>query len=222
MRVLVVDDDARLAGNVRRALQEAGIAVDAVADGEAGLASADATAYDVVVLDVMLPKLDGVELCRRLRSRKIGVPVLMLTARDTVDDRVAGLESGADDYLVKPFSLRELIARVRALARRHLDDRASVLTAGPLSLDTAALELSVGGRAVPLTAKEFAVLECLVRNRGRVLSQDQIIESAWNGDFTGGYNLVEVYVARLRRKLAETPARDALTTVRGAGYKLRA
>jgi len=220
MRVLIVEDDVRLGQNLVRGLRETGFEPDLVGDGESAVAAAMANPYDVIVLDLMIPGLDGFGVCRQLRARRVGTPILMLTARSGVEDRIRGLDSGADDYLVKPFYISEVAARIRALARRHLPDRNAVLTAGPLSLNTAAHRLEVSGEPVPLTAKEFEVLECLIRNRGQVLSQEQIIQSAWDGDFEGGYNLVEVYVGRLRRKLGEHGVEGAIQTLRGAGYRL--
>ncbi len=217
--MLIVEDDRRLAASVRRGLEEAGLAVDAVYDGEEGLAGALATPFDVIVLDVMLPLLDGFEVCRQLRERRVRTPVLMLTARDAVEDRVRGLETGADDYLVKPFALRELIARIRSLARRQLPDRAGSLVAGPVALDTAAHLLRVQGKAVDLTAKEFAILEHLLLNRGRVATRSQIIESVWDYEFDGGRNLVEVYIGRIRKKIGDAGGGDPIVTVRGSGYR---
>ncbi len=154
MRVLVVEDDRRLAASVHRGLEDVGIATDVVFDGETALTAALTTAYDVILLDVMLPRMDGIEVSKRLRSRRMHAPILMLTALDSIDDRVTGLEAGADDYLVKPFALREVVARIRALARRHLPDRTAVLTAGPLALDTSAHRLTAGDRPVELTPRE--------------------------------------------------------------------
>src|SRR6202162_523822 len=222
MRVLLVEDDHRLAAGLQRGLGESGMAVDAVHDGEDALAAASSTPYDVIVLDVMLPGRNGLEVAREIRQRKVGTPILMLTALDAVEDRVRGLEAGADDYLVKPFAVRELIARLRALARRHLPDRTAVLQSGLLVLDTAAHSLTVRGRDVPLTAKEFAILEFFMHNPGRLLTRSQVIEHAWDYDFDGGRNLVEVYMARLRRKLADAGAGDPFVTVRGSGYRLEA
>ena len=222
MRVLVVEDDRRLAASLRRSLIESRMAVDLAHDGEEGLAAASSTPYDVIVLDIMLPRLDGLEVTRRLREHGVETPILMLTARDGVDDRVGGLEAGADDYLVKPFAVRELTARVRALARRHLSERTRVLRFGDAVLDTAAQTLAVGGQPVVLTAKEYAILEHFLLNPGVLLTRDQIVDHAWNHDFEGGGdNLVEVYVGRLRRKLAAAGESDPFITVRGAGYRLR-
>jgi two-component system OmpR family response regulator len=218
--VLLVEDDKRLAAGLRRGLGESGMAVDAVHHSDDALAAASATHYDVIVLDVMLPGRDGLQVARELRGRKVGTPILMLTARDAVEDRVKGLEAGADDYLVKPFAVRELIARLRALARRHLPDRTGVLEVGLLVLDTGAHALTVRGAEVALTAKEFAILEFFMHNPGRLLTRTQVIEHAWDYDFDGGRNLVEVYMGRIRRKLVTAGVRDPFVTVRGAGYRL--
>jgi len=222
MRVLVVEDDRRLAASLRRSLVESGMAVDVAHDGEEGLAAASSTPYDVIVLDIMLPRLDGLEVTRRLREQRVETPILMLTARDGVDDRVGGLEAGADDYLVKPFALREVVARLRALTRRHVPNRKAQLTAGKLLLDTAAHTLTVNRREVDLTTKEFAILEYFLLNRGRLLTRSQILEHAWDYDFEGGRNLIEVYIGRLRKKLIEAGAGDPFITVRGSGYRYAA
>ena len=195
------------------------MAVDTVGDGEEALALAAAAAYDVIVLDVMLPSRDGFAVARSLREKKMRSPILMLTGRGAVEDRVHGLDVGADDYLVKPFALRELIARIKALSRRHLPDRAAVLNAGGLSLDTMAHRLTVGGAEVELTAKEFAIMEFFMLHRGQVLSREQVLGGVWDWDLEDGRNLVEVYIARLRRKLSEAGAGDPFTTLRGAGYR---
>jgi two-component system OmpR family response regulator len=220
MRVLLIEDDHRLAASIQRGLGESGLAVDLAYDGDDGIAAALSASYDVVVMDVMLPGTDGLAVSRNLRQQKVSTPILMLTARDAVDDRVGGLEAGADDYMVKPFAMRELLARIRALARRHLPDRTSVLTVGSIVLDTAAHTLRVSGRNVELTAKEFAILDFFMHHPGRLLSRTQIIEHVWDYDFDGGHNLVEVYMGRLRRKLTEAGAADPFVTIRGAGYRL--
>ncbi len=220
--MLLVEDDHRLAAGVQRGLGEAGLAVDAVGDGDDGLAAAAANPYDVIILDVMLPALDGLAVARALRQHKVGTPILMLTARDAVEDRVKGLEAGADDYLVKPFAMRELVARVRALARRHLPDRSAVLSCGAIVLDTAAHLVTINGGEVAFTAKEFAILEFFLHNPGRLLTRTQILEHVWDYDFDGGRNLVEVYMARLRHKVTSAGAKDPFVTVRGAGYRLEA
>ncbi len=198
------------------------MAVDVVHDGEAALAAAASTTYDAIVLDVMLPRIDGFAVTRGLRDERVATPILMLTARDSVDDRVEGLEAGADDYLVKPFALREVIARLRALARRHVPGRKAQLRAGKLLLDTAAHLVSVEGKPVELTAKEFAILEYFLLNQGRLLTRTQILEHVWDYDFDGGSNLIEVYVGRLRGKLVRAGAGDPFVTVRGAGYRFAA
>jgi len=216
----VVEDDRRLAASIRRGLEDAGLASDIVFDGEEGLAAALTTAYDVILLDVTLPRVDGIEVSRRLRSRRMHAPILMLTARDSIDDRVAGLEAGADDYLIKPFALREVVARIKALARRHLPDRTAVLTAGPLALDTSGHRLTVRERSVELTPKEYAILEYFMLNQGVLLTREQVIQHVWDYQFDGGRNLVETYVNRLRSKLAAAGGGKPFTTVRGArGYR---
>jgi DNA-binding response OmpR family regulator len=219
MRVLIVEDDHRLASSLRRSLVEAGMAVDVAHDGDEGLAAALGTSFDLIVLDVMLPRLSGLEVTRQLRGRRMQAPILMLTGRDAVDDRVAGLDAGADDYLVKPFALREVIARIRALTRRHLSDRTAELRAGSVLLDTAAHVLKVDGKVVELTAKEFAILEYFLLNQNRLLTRGQIIEHVWDYGFQGGRNLVEVYVNRLRGKLIGAGAGDPFVTLRGSGYR---
>jgi len=220
VRVLLIEDDRRLAASLQRALGESGLAVDVVRDGGEAIAAMLSSPYDVAVMDVMLPGENGFAISRQLRDQKVSTPILMLTARDAVDDRVRGLESGADDYMVKPFAMRELIARIRALARRHLPDRSAVLAAGPIVMDTAAHTLMVNGSGVELTAKEFAILEFFLHNPGRLLSRSQIIEHVWDYDFEGGHNLIEVYMGRLRRKLTAAGVDDPFVTVRGSGYRL--
>jgi DNA-binding response OmpR family regulator len=195
------------------------MAVDVSHNGEDGFAAGSTNPYDVIVLDVMLPRLNGLDVARRLREHRVETPILMLTARDAVDDRVAGLDAGADDYLVKPFALREVLARLRALARRHVPNRTARLQAGKLVLDTAANVLTVEGKEVELTAKEFVILEYFVLNAGRMLTRSQILEHAWDYDFDGGRNLIEVYINRLRKKLIAAGAGDPFVTMRGSGYR---
>jgi len=216
MRVLIVEDDLRMASLVRRGLTGEGLAADVAPNGEDALWMAQAHQYDAIVLDVMLPGLNGFETCRRLRGSGIWAPVLMLTARDAVEDRVAGLDSGADDYLVKPFAFAELLARLRALARRGEGERPAVLAVGELRLDPATREVSRDGAAVELSAKEFALLECFMRRPGEVLSRLHLLEHAWDFAYENRSNVVDVYIRRLRRKLGE----GVLETVRGAGYRL--
>ena len=219
--MLVVEDEARMAGLLKRALQEEGHAVDVAADGPEGLWLATENPYEAIVLDVMLPGLDGVQLCRRLRESGSWVPVLMLTARDGVGDRVQGLDAGADDYLVKPFSLLELAARLRALARRDGRSRPAVLAEGDLRLDPAAKRAWRGETEVQLTPKEFALLEFFLRHPGRVLTRSQIIEALWDFAYDGGSNVVDQYVNYLRRKIDTPFGRHDIETVRGMGYRLR-
>ena len=221
MRILIVEDDRRLAASLRRSLIEARMAVDVVHDGEEGVAAASSTTYDAIVLDVMLPRLDGFEVTRNLRDRRVESPILMLTGRDSVDDRVAGLEAGADDYLVKPFALREVVARLRALTRRRIPNRKAELHAGKVRLDTAAHTVKVDGNEVDVTAKEFAILEYFLINQGRLLTRSQILEHVWDYDFDGGRNLIEVYIGRLRSKLIQAGGGDPFVTVRGSGYRYR-
>jgi len=219
MRVLIVEDDRRLAASVRHGLEEAGFAADTVYDGEEAVAAALSTDYDVILLDVMLPKLDGIGVSRELRRRRMRAPILMLTARDSLEDKVLGLERGADDYLVKPFALREVVARIKALTRRHLLDRTSVLLAGPIALDTGARQLAVLDKQVRLTAKEYAILEYFMLNQNRLITREQVIEHVWNFEFESGRNLIEVYIGRLRKKIVEAGASDPFATLRGAGYR---
>ena len=219
MRVLVVEDDEQVASSLRRGLRELGMAVDTVGDGLEALAAAEAAPYDVIVLDVMLPGRDGYEVSRTLRRRRVGSRILMLTGRTAVDDRVQGLDAGADDYLAKPFALKELAARIRALTRRDLADRTAVLRAGPILLDTGARRLTVENHAIELTAKEYAVLEFFMLHRGLVLTRDQVLDNVWDWDAESSQNLVEAYVSRLRRKLVAAGTADPWTTLRGAGYR---
>ena len=221
MRVLVVEDEAKLAGLLRRGLEEEGHAVDLARSGDDALWRATAAEYDAVVLDVMLPGLDGFDVCRRLRERGVWVPVLMLTARDAAADRVAGLDAGADDYLAKPFSFAELLARLRALARRGAVERPAVLEVGDLRLDPAARRVWRGDVEVPVSAKEFCVLETLMRRPGRVLSRQELIEHAWDAAYEHRSNVVDVYVRYLREKIDRPFGRRSLETVRGVGYRLR-
>ena len=219
MRVLVVEDDLRLASTLRRGLVEAGFGVDLVDGGDKALEAAAHTTFDLIVLDVMLPGKDGFEVCTELRRRRIRTPLLMLTGRDAVADRIHGLDAGADDYLVKPFAFGELVARLRALGRRHLDDRSAVLEAGGIHVDTAARRVTVQGRLVSLRSKELAVLEYFMHHPGRLLTRTQVEEHVWSYDFSSESNLVEAYIARIRRKLIQAGAEDPFTTVRGSGYR---
>ena len=221
MRVLVIEDEVRMARLLKRALEEEGHAVDDAGDGPEGLWMATENPYAAIVLDVMLPGFDGFELCRRLREAGNWAPVLMLTARDEVGDRVRGLDAGADDYLVKPFSLLELAARLRALARRDDRSRPAVLSEGDLRLDPASKRAWRGGTEVQLSPKEFSLLEFFLRHPGTVLTRSQIIEAVWDFAYDGGSNVVDQYVNYLRRKVDGPFGRHDIETVRGMGYRLR-
>jgi two-component system OmpR family response regulator len=219
--VLVVEDDVRMAAAIRRGLRFEGLVVDLAGGGEEALRLVRATDYDAVVLDVMMPELDGFETCRRLRADGVWVPVLMLTARDAVEDRVRGLDGGADDYLTKPFSLAELTARLRALARRGPMERPAVLEVGDLRLDPATREVYRGETRIDLSTREFALLETFMRRPGQVLTQMQLLESAWDLGYEQRSNVVEVYVRYLREKIDRPFGVRSIETVRGAGYRLR-
>ena len=222
MRVLVVEDEPKMAGLVKRGLEEEGIAVDVAGRGEDAVWMAGSTEYDVVVLDVMLPGLDGFEVCRRLRADEVWTPVLMLTARDAVEDRVAGLDGGADDYLVKPFSFDELLARLRALARRGAAERPAVLEAGDQQLDPATRRASRAGVEIALSQKEYALLETLMRRPGVALSRLQLLEHAWDDTYENRSNVIDVYIRYLREKIDRPFGTDTIETVRGVGYRMRA
>jgi two-component system OmpR family response regulator len=222
MRILVVEDAVKMATLLRRGLVEEGHAVDVARTGDDAVWMAEAAEYDAVVLDVMLPGVDGVEVCRRIRERGVWVPVLMLTARDGVQDRVAGLDAGADDYLTKPFSFSELLARLRALVRRGAPERPAVVEVGDLRLDPARRQVWRGESEIRLSAKEFALLETFMRRPGQVLSRYQLLEHAWDYAYDNRSNVVDVYVRYLREKIDRPFGRASLETVRGAGYRLRA
>jgi two-component system OmpR family response regulator len=221
MRVLVVEDSVKLASLLRRGLQGEGLATDVAGKGEDALWMAGSTEYDAIVLDVMLPGIDGFETCRRLRDDGVWAPVLMLTARDAVSDRVAGLDGGADDYLTKPFSFVELLARLRALARRGPVERPAVLEVGSLRLDPASRRAWRGETEVGLSTKEFALLETFMRRPGDVLSRFQLLEAAWDYEYENRSNIVDVYVRYLRGKIDKPFRVRSIETVRGAGYRLR-
>ena len=221
MRILVIEDEPTIANFIRQGLTEAGYAVDVAWDGEEGHAYALAAEYDILVLDIMLPKLDGLELLRRLRNDGCKIPTLMLTARDTVDNRVEGLDAGADDYLVKPFAFPELLARVRALLRRPPLQTGTVLQIGDLFMDTAKHLVDRNGRLIELSPREYAVLEYLMRHPNQVLTRTQIGEHVWNFDFYNESNVVDVYIGYLRRKIDKESDNSLIHTVRGVGYCLR-
>ena len=221
VRVLIVEDEDKLAALLRRGLVEEAHAADVANTGEDALWMAQATEYDAIVLDRMLPGIDGVEVCRRLRADGVWAPVLMLTARDALEDRVDGLDAGADDYLTKPFAFAELLARLRALVRRSPSERPTVLEVGDLRLDPATRRVWRGEDEVALSAKEFALLETFMRRPGRVLSRFDLLEHAWDIDYERRSNVVDVYVRYLREKIDRPFGRDSIETVRGAGYRLR-
>jgi len=220
MRILVVEDDVRLSEVLIRGLREEGYAVDSARDGRSALEQLSINTYDAVVLDVMIPAPDGFEVARQMRSAKLSTPVLMLTARDAVEDRIAGLDSGADDYLVKPFAFSELLARIRALLRRTPITAAPTLQSGDLKIDTASHRVFRGNEEVVLTSKEYALLEYMVRNANRVITRAEIAEHVWDENFDPFSNLIEVYVNRLRRKIDRSEP-HRIVTRRNEGYMLR-
>jgi heavy metal response regulator len=221
MRILVVEDEAKVASFIRRALEEEGYAVDQASDGQRGLELGEADCYDLIILDLMLPGLPGLEVLRSLRKEKVHSPVLILTARSQVDQRVKGLDSGADDYLTKPFAIEELLARARALLRRGTGEATGVLQVDDLVLNPATREVARGGQRIELTAKEYALLEYFMRNAGRVLTRPMIAEHVWNLDFDTFTNVIDVYVNYLRNKIDRGRSKKLIHTVRGSGYVLR-
>jgi DNA-binding response OmpR family regulator len=222
MRILVVEDEARLAENLREGLEADGYTVHPAGDGMTGLALARRFPYDAMVLDLLLPRLNGYQVCARLRRDGSTVPILMLTAKDGEYDEAEALDTGADDYLTKPFSYVVLLARLRALLRRGGAARASTVTVGDLHLDVTTKRCRLRGAEIPLTSKEFAVLECLARQPGRVVAKSEILDEVWERGYDGDANIVEVYIGGLRRKLDATgsPGRRSIETVRGAGYRM--
>jgi DNA-binding response OmpR family regulator len=221
VRVLVVEDEHRMASHIGHALGEEGFAVDLAWDGEAGLERARTHDYDAIVLDLMLPRLDGLSVCRRLREEGKRTPVLMLSARDMIEDRVRGLDAGADDYLVKPFAIAELLARLRALQRRRHAPEQTVLTVGGLSLDPSKRTVELNGRPIPLTAREYALLDYFMRRAGCVLTRTMISEHVWDFTFDQSSNVVDVYVKHLRDKIDQPGVPSLIHAVRGVGYVLR-
>jgi two-component system OmpR family response regulator len=222
MRILVVEDEVKMARALRRGLEQEGYAVDVAADGDAGLRMGSEGEFDAMVLDVMLPGRDGFSVCSELRSRGRWAPVLMLTARDAVDDRIRGLDAGADDYMVKPFAFGELLARLRALIRRGPTERAPTIAVGDLTLDPAERTVTRGGIPVELSAREFSLLEFLMQRPGEVVTRSRILEHVWDYNYAGFSNVVDVYVGYLRRKLERPFGRPLIRTVRGVGYALEA
>ena len=221
MRVLIVEDERRMADVIHRALAKDGMAADVATDGGEALELATIVDYDAIVLDVMLPGATGFDVCRELRRREVWAPVLMLTALEAVHDRVAGLDSGADDYLTKPFALAELMARLRALARRGRPERPAVLEVGDLRLDPARREVRRGEQEIDLSVKEFALLQAMMRRPGEVFSRLELIESVWDIAYENRSNVIDVYVRRLRNKLDDPSAATTIETVRGVGYRIK-
>jgi DNA-binding response OmpR family regulator len=222
MRALVVEDEKKIASHLRRALVEAGFSADVMHRGDDALTALREIPYDVAVLDIMLPGLDGLAVLKRLRAEANAVPVLMLTARGDVGERVEGLELGADDYLAKPFAIEEVIARVRALLRRRSGESLTIYGIADLKMDISRRQVKRGGRKVDLTAREFALLELLLRSPGHVFTRTQICEKVWEYHFEPGTNIVDVYIQRLRQKLDQEPASRLIHTLRGVGYYLAA
>ena len=222
MRILVVEDERRIADFISRGLSEQGYAVDVAGDGEEALHWPDVAEFDVIILDIMLPVRDGIDVCLTLRRRGMRTPILMLTARDAVEDRVRGLDSGADDYLVKPFAFAELLARVRALTRREPAATGTVLGVGDLILDTTTRDVSRDGKRIELTTKEYALLEYLLRHPNQVLTRTMIAEHVWNYEFDNASNVIDVHVRNLRRKIDDPFETKLISTIRGAGYRISA
>jgi DNA-binding response OmpR family regulator len=222
MHVLVVEDEPRVAHLVKRALEHDHHVVEVASDGAEGLALAESGQFGAIVLDILLPEMNGLEVCRRLREAKVHTPVLMLTARDAVEQRVQGLDAGADDYLTKPFAVAELQARVRALGRRRGETEEETLRAADLTLDRARHEVRRGGKTVGLSKREFTLLEYLMRNKGRVLTRQQILDNVWGYDFDPGTNVVDIYIHYLRKKIDNGKGPRLLRTVRGVGYGIEA
>jgi len=222
MRILVVDDDRRLCAVIKRGLLEEAYAVDLAYEGEEGEYLAEVNPYDLIILDIMMPVKDGIEVCQELRAKKVNTPILMLTAKDTVEDRVRGLDTGADDYLVKPFAFSELLARVRALLRREGISKSPELRIGDLTLNTLTRQVWRGHKPMELTSKEYVILEYFMRHPNVVVTRTIIEEHAWDYDFDSLSNLVDVYIRRLRRKIDIDGEDSLIQTVRGAGYRLKA
>lgn len=221
MRILVVEDEKTLASNLKKGLSEEGYSADVAYDGEEGGFMAETEPYDLIILDIMLPKVDGITVLKNLRKSKIKTPVLMLTARDTVTDKIKGLDAGADDYLTKPFDFEELLARVRALLRRKGEIETALITLGDLEIDTASHQVKRGGKDIPLSAREYALLEYLAYNKGKVVTRTNISEQIYEYDFDLDSNIIDVYINFLRNKIDKGFEKKLIHTVRGAGYILK-
>ena len=220
MRLLLVEDNRRLNNSLRMSLMDDGYAVDPAYDGQEGEEMAEMAPYDAIILDIMLPKKDGLEVCRELRKKRINIPIIMLTARDTIEDRIEGLDSGADDYLIKPFAINELRARLRALLRREATDKTGLLSVGDLLADPSTHRVERAGQPITLTAKEYSLLEYFMRNSERLITREMAESHVWSYDFEGTSNVVDVYMRRLRRKIDDPYDTKLFETVRGAGYRL--
>ena len=220
MRILIVEDDRKVGAFLQKGLREEQYAVDVCRDGEEALEWASISSYDVIVLDIMLPKKDGFAVCRELRQKGMLTPILMLTAKDSVEDKVSGLTEGADDYLTKPFSFEELLARIRALLRRTQDYKTKVLRVGDLEMDTAKRQAIRAGKQIPLSGKEYALLEYLMRNKGRVVTESMIVEHVWDMNYEGTSNIVNVYINYLRKKIDSEFEVKLVRTIRGHGYTI--
>ncbi|MHB8095096.1 MAG: response regulator transcription factor [Candidatus Aminicenantales bacterium] len=220
MRILIVEDDRKVAAFLQKGLREEQYAVDVCRDGEEGLSLASVNSYDIIILDIMLPRKDGFAVCRDLRRNSVLTPILMLTAKDSTEDKIAGLTEGADDYLTKPFSFEELLARLRALLRRSQDYQVPALRAGDQILDQRRRQAERGGKRIPLTGKEYALLEYLMRNKGRIVTESMIIEHVWDMNYEGTSNVVNVYINYLRKKIDEGFAVKRIRTVRGHGFTI--
>ena len=221
MRILIVEDEKKVAGFIKKGLEEETYAVDVAYDGEEGFHLADMNQYDMIILDLMLPKMDGLEILTRLRDKKLSTPILLLTAKDAVEDKVTGLNKGADDYLTKPFAFSELLARVRSLLRRGQAETKTVLTVGDLSLDMVSHKVNRGGEEIELTGKEYSLLEYFMRNEGKVLTRTMIAEHVWDYNFDTFTNVIDVYVNHLRKKIDKKYPIKLLHTLRGVGYVMR-
>ena len=220
MRILVADDDKKLCNTIKRGLEEESYSVDCVHDGDDAVYYGETTPYDMIILDIMMPEKNGIDVCRALRSKKINAAILMLTAKDTIEDRVKGLDTGADDYLVKPFAFSELLARVRALLRRGSSTRSTSIRVGDLSIDTSTRQVLWKGKMVDLTSKEYAILRYFMRHPNAVVSRTMIEEHAWDYEFDSISNIVDVYIKRIRNKIDPEQGKKIIQTVRGAGYRL--
>lgn len=221
MRVLIAEDEKNLNLLIKKVLTKEGLFVDSAFDGSEALDYLMSAEYDIAILDIMMPKMDGITLVKEMRKRKINIPVLFLTARDTIDERVEGLDSGADDYLVKPFDFKELLARIRSLTRKYSTSKSSILEIGDLRLDTASKSVSRAGIEISLSAKEFALLELLMKNAGNVLSREQIEEKLYDFDYEGSSNVVDVYISFLRKKIDANHNTKYIHTIRGIGFSIK-